>query len=136
MHATPSDPNWNPDADLNKDLIVNNLDLLICAVNYGLDIWTHFELGPPPIGTQRVVKPYPGNRIPLPFTWNTTGVAKGNYTIKAEATPVPYEIDLDDNSYTDGTVRVNMVGDLNGDGKVSITDIVIIALRFGWEEDC
>ena len=35
----------------------------------------------------------------LTFRWNTTGVTLGNYTLKAAATPVPNEINIEDNIY-------------------------------------
>jgi len=36
----------------------------------------------------------------LTFTWNTTGVFLGNYTLKATANIVPYEVNADDNTVT------------------------------------
>ena len=33
--STPSDPNWNPDADMNQDGIINILDILAIAVHFG-----------------------------------------------------------------------------------------------------
>jgi len=65
------------------------------------------------------------------FTWNTTGVAKGNYTITATATQLPGETDLDDNTRTDGWVLVTFPGDVNGDGKVRVDDVLAVALAFG-----
>ncbi|MEM1551129.1 MAG: cohesin domain-containing protein [Candidatus Bathyarchaeia archaeon] len=62
--------------------------------------------------------------------WNTMGLSPGKYTIKAEAQPVPYESDLTDNTYIDGTVTINITGDINGDGIVDIYDIVIVGLAF------
>ncbi|MDH5690690.1 MAG: dockerin type I domain-containing protein, partial [Candidatus Bathyarchaeota archaeon] len=83
------------------------------------------------IQTLNVTNLPPGNSTTISFAWNTTDFAKGSYTISAIATAVPGETYTGDNNYTDGTVRVNMVGDMNSDKKVSITDIVIIALAFG-----
>jgi hypothetical protein len=71
--------------------------------------------------------------------WNTTGFAKGNYTISAYAWPVPGETDIEDNTLTDGWVIVAMVGDITGpngwpDGKVDmIYDIRSVAKLFGVE---
>jgi len=72
-----------------------------------------------------------GGSATVAFTWDTAGVAKGNYTIKAEATPVPGETDTLDNTYDDGWVVIALVGDINADGVVDITDIYLIALAFG-----
>jgi parallel beta-helix repeat protein len=52
----------------------------------------------------------------LNFTWDTSGFAKGNYTIWAYASPVANETDTTDNTFTDGWVIVAMVGDINGPG--------------------
>ena len=81
-------------------------------------------------GAEGVVLPI-GASTTLTLTWDTIGSAKGIYTISANASIFPNETLTGDNTYTDGTVRVNIVGDMNSDKKVSITDIVIIALAFG-----
>ena len=71
------------------------------------------------------------NSITLTFTWNTTGVAKGNYTITANAIILESEEDTAHNVYEDGWVFVTLIGDVNGDRKVDIEDIFNIALHFG-----
>jgi len=58
------------------------------------------------IGIQSVNNLPSGSNTTLTFTWNTTDVAKGTYTIKAEASVVPDEINTDDNTFVDGTVQV------------------------------
>jgi len=68
------------------------------------------------------------------FVWNTTGFVKGNYTIWAYATPVPGETDTADNTLIDGTVLVTFPGDVNGDGKVRVDDVLAIALHFGTDQ--
>jgi parallel beta-helix repeat protein len=78
-----------------------------------------------------------GNSTTITFTWNTTGFAKGNYTISAYAWPVLGETDTADNTLPDGWVVVAMVGDITGpsgwpDGKVDmIYDIRTVAKLFG-----
>ena len=74
--------------------------------------------------------------ITLTFEWNTTNIAKGNYTISSEISVVTNETDTDDNYLVDGFVIVAMVGDLTGadgwpDGKVDIRDIAMVASKFG-----
>ena len=49
-----------------------------------------------------------GNSTIITFTWNTTGVLYGNYTISAYAVPVPGETDKTDNMKTDGIVWVKL----------------------------
>jgi hypothetical protein len=87
------------------------------------------------IGTQTVTLES-GASTTLTFTWNTAGFAKGNYTIWAYAWPVPGEIEITDNSLTDGFVIVSMVGDVTGpngwpDGKIDMLDVGTVARAFG-----
>jgi len=56
---------------------------------------------------------------------------KGNYTISAYAWPVSGEIDATDNTFTDGTVKVTIVGDISGDCVVDMTDLGWIAYSYG-----
>jgi hypothetical protein len=64
-----------------------------------------------------------GNSTTVTFTWNTTGFAKGNYTISAYAWSVEGETDFDDNNCTDGWVTVTWLGDLDGDCDVDEDDL-------------
>jgi hypothetical protein len=78
-----------------------------------------------------------GASTTLTFTWNTTGFAKGNYTISAYAWPVYGETDITDNTLIDSWVIVAMVGDITGpngwpDGKVDARDIGLVCKYFGW----
>jgi hypothetical protein len=79
-----------------------------------------------------------GENATLLFVWNTTGVPMGipvtnsslsyfNYTLTAVAT-IP---DGGSNTLSDGTMQVRILGDLNGDGKVDMADVVIIENAFG-----
>jgi hypothetical protein len=80
----------------------------------------------------------------LTFMWNTSGFAKGNYTISAYAWPVLGETDTADNNFTGRWVIVSMVGDLCGtgnawdfvpDGVVDGSDLSIVAKCYGsWPE--
>lgn len=73
-----------------------------------------------------------GTSTTITFTLNTTGFAKGNYTIWAYAKPVPDEINTTDNTkYFDGIVKVTIPGDVTGDFKVSMNDIVAVCDAFG-----
>jgi hypothetical protein len=85
-----------------------------------------------------------GNSTTITFTWNTTGFAKGNYTLSAYAWPVPGETDTADNNFAGRWVIVSMVGDLTGtgnawdfvpDGVVDGSDLSIVAKCYGsWPE--
>lgn len=72
-----------------------------------------------------------GDNVTLTFTWNTTGVDKGNYTIRAEASVVPDEIDTADNTHIYGMVMVTIPGDVNGDGTVDIYDLALVSKAYG-----
>jgi hypothetical protein len=77
-----------------------------------------------------------GNSTVVAFIWNTTGFAKGNYTISGAADVVSGETNTADNNVTDGMVLVTLVGDVNGDRKVRVDDILAVATAFGsnWGE--
>ncbi len=75
----------------------------------------------------------------LTITWNTTNVAKGNYTIIATASPVPEETDTSDNNKTGWTI-ISMIGDITGpdgwpDGKVDMRDVAAEANLFGVQSE-
>jgi hypothetical protein len=72
-----------------------------------------------------------GNSAALGFMWNSTGFDRGNYTISAYAWPVPGETETSDNTRVDGIVLVTIPGDVDGDHKVRIDDILAIAQAFG-----
>jgi parallel beta-helix repeat protein len=83
------------------------------------------------------------NSTNITFTWNTTGVAFGNYTISAYATPVVGEIEIDDNTRIDGKVFVTFAGDVNGDGEVDASDLFDLSKVYGlnsskpnWDPNC
>jgi parallel beta-helix repeat protein len=50
----------------------------------------------------------------IPFVWNTSMLAKDNYTIKAIADTVLGEIDIEDNTFIDSWTLITRVGDLGG----------------------
>jgi len=78
------------------------VDLDVIAKNH-VDIPQTFNVtlyyGNETIGTQAVTDLPPGARVNLRFTWNTTGVPSGTYTITAKTSLAP-------NVYTDGNVTV------------------------------
>lgn len=65
------------------------------------------------------------------FTWSTTGFAKGTYTISAYAWPVPGETDTTDNTCIDGFVKVTIPGDVDGNSRVDMSDVVFLLDGFG-----
>ena len=71
----------------------------------------------------------------LTFTWTSRGFAEGNYTISAYAEPVPGETDTADNTFIDGSVRVSVPGDIDGDGSVSPLYLGLMGPAWGFPID-
>ena len=101
------------------------------------------------IGTQKVTNLGPKLSTELTFLWDTTSVPVGNYVLSATAESVPGEADTTDNSLTDGTFKVKIPGDVNGDGGVNVEDLALVARALGtdprwptgtdwdmWNPDC
>jgi hypothetical protein len=109
--------------------------IVVVAMNRGnmttetFDVIAHYGNGT--IGTQTVTLA-PWTNTTLTVYWNTSGQTPcHNYTIWAEATLVPYEINPSNNAYYDGWVKIKMIGDVNGDGTIDILDVVAIGLAYG-----
>jgi len=82
------------------------------------------------IGIQTINNLAPNTTATLTFTWTTTDITV--HTIKAEIPPLIGETDTADNTLTSPTaVKVKMIGDVNGDDQVDISDIYEAALAFG-----
>lgn len=86
--------------------------------------------GPNSIGTQPLTLAASATTT-LVFTWDTTNDAYGSYTISANASSVPGETDLADNSRTDGSVTVTIPGDINGDHNVKVLDLFSLGKAYG-----
>jgi hypothetical protein len=66
----------------------------------------------------------PAEEITITVIWNTATVQPCHfYRISAQAGPVPYEINTADNYLEDGQIKIRVMGDINGDGKVDMRDI-------------
>jgi hypothetical protein len=88
-----------------------------------------------PIGTQTVINLDPQANVTLTFFWNTTGLEPcHNFTLRAEASQVPYEIDVENNVFIGGWVKIKIIGDIDGNGKVDIYDIALATVAYGSHE--
>ena len=78
------------------------------------------------VATQDVVNLASKENLTLFFLWDTSGVPArlAPYTIKAEASILPHEINITDNTLTDGAIMLKIIGDVNGDGRVNIDDLI------------
>lgn len=55
------------------------------------------------------------------------GVAMAQYTLSAVASAVPDETNMANNNLADGVITVTIPGDANGDFRVSLGDLVLLA---------
>jgi len=111
-----------------------NVQINVTVENYGnysltLDLTLYFDENE--IETQTVTDLSPADSRNVAFTWDTTPVPKGNYTIKAYAHPVTGEIILENNLLVGGFIIETILGDVNGDGKINILDIATVAAAYG-----
>jgi len=82
------------------------------------------------IGIQTINNLAPDANTTLTFNWTTTDITV--HTIKAEATILINETDVDDNTLTSPiTVKVKISGDVNNDNTVNILDCLIASSAFG-----
>jgi hypothetical protein len=83
------------------------------------------------IGKIEVLNLGPGNDTTIIFHWNTLGLTPcQNWTIRAEA-PIDLDEYPDDNNVTDGSVKITIPGDIDGNGEIELYDIVAAGLAFG-----
>jgi hypothetical protein len=71
-----------------------------------------------------------GTTVTVDFVWNAT-LPYGDYNFSAAAGPVSGETNTGNNVLSGGTVRITIPGDINGDGKVNLSDLVLLALAYG-----
>jgi len=84
------------------------------------------------IATFPVLNLPPNSTYAYVANWNTSGLAAlSPYVLSANATAVPYETNLANNVLINGTVKVKILGDVNGDGKVDINDLIAWDAAYG-----
>lgn len=111
---------------VNITVIAANLGDITCTFNVTV-YYNTTELE-----TQTVLDLPPEQNVTLIFIWNTTGTSSCNiFQIKAEASHVEYEVNLENNVFIDGYVKIKMLGDVNGDGSVDIYDVAAVTVAYG-----
>jgi hypothetical protein len=108
-------------------------DLNATVFNWG-DNTEHFNItfyaNTTIIGTVIDVVLLSGEPATKSFTWDTTGFAKGNYTLWVYVWPVLGELDQADNNCTAGVFIVTIPGDVTGEGMCDMQDISIMIDKF------
>jgi hypothetical protein len=126
----PGHPRWNPSADLNSDGVVDMRDVGICVRHQGYEIWFYY-LFRGVVGTPININLAGLSHTTVAFTWDTTGLALGDYFIGAYTGPVDNDTDLGNNIIGNVWVTVIIPGDINGDFVVDIFDAILLANAFG-----
>ncbi len=70
------------------------------------------------------------SNLALTFQWNTNTLVKGGYALAAQVSIVTGETNVANNQLTDGVLRVNFPGDVNGDKVVNIIDLSIVGAAY------
>ena len=84
------------------------------------------------IATHSIINMPSKTKLTLTFIWNTTGLKTcNNFVIKAETSMIQYEYNLTNNIFIDGTVKIRVLGDINGDDQTEARDLAIVAKAFG-----
>ena len=83
------------------------------------------------IGTRTVLNLMNLTSTVIVINGSSSSLSYGNYTISAYAWPVPGETNTDNNNCTGGMVTVTIPGDIDGDFKVDLGDLVGLALAYG-----
>jgi thermitase len=110
----------------------NQVDMPVIKENGFYELRSITVPGQYTIGTLSVVSLVPGEKRTLLFTWDTSGIAPGDYKINAEASIVPCETDTQDNLCYDGIVTVTPGESLIHDVAVTnVTGLTSFAYQ-GW----
>lgn len=82
------------------------------------------------IGTESVSDLLPSEMRIITVEWNTSGWAYGNHMVESSASTVPSETNKANNNCTSDNVVITISGDINGDSKVSLQDLTLLAVAF------
>ena len=109
------------------------LNITVVALNEGnvtetFDVTAYYDITP--IETVTIHDLAAGANVTITFSWNTSGLAIGNYTISAVASTILGEIDLADNRYINGWVIVTWLGDSDGDFDLDEEDLWYFCAAF------
>jgi FtsP/CotA-like multicopper oxidase with cupredoxin domain len=113
--------------------LANLLDVSVTAANPGLQTETFFvsaKANSTLIGNQSVTLAG-GKSTIVTFQWNPSSLPRGVYIMTSQATKVPFETNITNNSFTGANFNIRFRGDINGDCKVDIVDLATVGSTFG-----
>ena len=109
----------------------NGVDVIVTIQNNGQATETFnvtFYQGSTELGNQTTAL-ISGGSGNLTFTWNTSVLFYGNYSLQGNAVPLPYEMHTSDNNLTKYAV-ITIPGDTNADQTVDIYDAIVLAAAY------
>lgn len=114
----------------------NTVEIAVTLQNYGNvpeNFTTTIYANADNISALQILNLLPSETRIMTYDWNTTGFPASNtpYIIKAQADILPYETNTTNNVYVDGSVKLKLIGDINGDGKVDINDLIAWDAAYG-----
>lgn len=114
----------------------SNVEINVTLQNYGNvpeTFTTTIYASGDNISAFQVVDLLPNETRITSYEWNTTGFSASNtpYVISAAAEILPYETNTTNNVFVGNQVKLKLVGDVNGDGKVNIDDMIAWDAAYG-----
>lgn len=82
------------------------------------------------VSSPKILSVPTGSNTTIVTVCNTTGIAYGSYTVAGYAN-LTGDMNTTNNNYADGNVFVTIPGDINGDLKVTLVDLVLLANAYG-----
>jgi hypothetical protein len=111
---------------INVTVVASNLGFEATGENFTVTVYHNSTLA-----TFNVVNLQPGQNFTETISWNTSDVAAGNYyVIWANTSIIPYNI-VTNTLLVGPTAHVKLIGDVNGDDKVDINDLIAWDAAYG-----
>lgn len=118
-----------PDRIINVTVTVENLGEL--PETFNVNLYCNSTL----VEEITVENLLPGENLTLYFAWNTTGLQPCNYIVlSAQIPPVPDEMNEENNILSSQPIKVKMLGDIDGNGKINIYDVIYVTSIYGSRE--
>ncbi|MEM2129109.1 MAG: CARDB domain-containing protein, partial [Candidatus Bathyarchaeia archaeon] len=137
VHVTTSKQGCKPVPTIGQNY---TLKISVTVENQGdrvvsfFDVYVEISIGSSPpitIGSFEVESLGVGENTTCIFNWDTTGAAFGNYTVTGVVETVPGETETEDNHLNNVYIFVTLPGDIDGNLKVQLADLVILAKAYG-----